>query len=44
MTFGRAVFSVLEDHASRNEGNVTMMWEPHAATWAGLLRSDGWFR
>ena len=20
----------------------TMMWEPHAATWAGLLRSDGW--
>ena len=21
---------------------LTMMWEPHAATWAELLRSDGW--
>jgi pimeloyl-ACP methyl ester carboxylesterase len=22
--------------------HYTMMWEPHAATWADLLRSDGW--
>ena len=22
--------------------HYTMMWEPHAATWANLLRSDGW--
>jgi hypothetical protein len=44
MIFGRAVFSAMKDHPRSNESNITMMWEPHAATWAGLLRSDGWYR
>jgi len=27
-----------------SQNTATMMWEPHAATWVELLRSDEWAR